>query len=82
LKIPFRILLALFHIICKAVVYSLGIVVMFIWYFNLKFVAKWTNVMYNDFMDEGIRKNRFSVNQEEHVYKTPIDFIIGKKTKV
>lgn len=75
LKIPFRLLLALFIIAYKTAVYLFGIAVMFIWFFNLKFVAKWTEITYEHF-----GKVSFNSLGEQVVYKTIFDFVHDKKT--
>jgi hypothetical protein len=75
LKIPFRLLLALFIIAYKTALYLFGIVVMFIWYFHLKFVAKWTQITYEHFGEV-----RFNNLGEQVVYKTIFDYVHGKKT--
>jgi len=51
LEIPLRFLFGIIYTVFKFVVFLLGILIFFIWYFNFKFFQEWRKIMYSNFLE-------------------------------
>lgn len=75
LTIPFRILLAIMLVFYKTLTFAIGVIAMFVWYLDLKFLKEWYVIMYSNFLEIDYKFERYIT-----IYSTASDFIFNKKT--